>query len=241
MSSLLNPGGNTEKQTDIPANPFKHFIRWASTAGKWVVKTGGQTKELNKPLEVIVLDYLNTVGGGKIGVFDVWSKPYYRYTSQQITVWCKQVSSGKIDKVAEGKVEDVYQKLRGDYDASKSVKCYVFIPQTGQIALLDLSGYAISPFYDANTTDTEPGLILNLDPVEVTPKPIYGTRYKPTFSGLEVTDEAKQAAIKAFIEAGAIEYLNYVQGIENTPPDDTTQAEKNPPAEEKSEKTADPF
>jgi len=241
MSTLLNPQAHTEKETNIPANPFKVFINWSSTAGKFVVRTGGEAKDLKRPLQVIVLDYLNTIQGGEIGVIDIWSKPYYRLKSATVTVWGKQLASGKIAKLAEGKVDDIYDRLRSEYKASKGVKVYVFIPVTGQIALLDLSGYAISPFYGAETSNTEPGLTLNLEPIEVTPKPAYGTRYKPSFSGMTVTDEAKKAAVDAFIESGAIEYLNYVQGIENTPPDDTPQAEKNPPAEEKSEKTADPF
>ena len=243
MSTLLNPQAHTEKETNIPANPFKVFINWSATAGKFFVRTGGETKDLKNPLEVIVLDYLNTIQAGEMGVIDIWSKPYYRLKSATVTVWGKQLASGKIAKLADGKVDDIYDKLRNDYKASKGVKVYVFIPVTGQIALLDLSGYAISPFYSAETSNTEPGLILNLEPVEVTPKPVYGTRYAPTFSKWEVSKEAAESAIDAFIQAGAIEYLNYMEGKKALPvpaEDEKTESETKG-GEEENKKTSDPW
>lgn len=243
MSTLLNPQAHTEKEANIPANPFKVFINWSSTAGKFVVRTGGETKDLKNPLQVIVLDYLNTIQGGEIGVIDIWSKPYYRLKSASVTVWGKQLASGKIAKLAEGKVDDIYDKLRNDHKASKGVKVYVFIPATGQIALLDLSGYAISPFYNAETSNTEPGLTLNLEAVEVTPKPAYGTRYAPTFSNWEVSKEEIEGAINAFIQAGAIEYLNYMEGKEALPlPEEEEKTDKGTKeGEEENKKTSDPW
>lgn len=249
MSSLLNPGGSTAQEKNVPANPFKIFIRWQSTAGKWIVRAGGENKELYKPLELVVLDYLNTIQGGEIGVVDVWSKPYYRYTSTEVKVWVKQSASGKISEVAKGKVEDIYDKLRNDYKASKGVKCYVFLPQTGQIALLDLSGYSINPFYDSETSAEKPGIKLELEAVEVMPRPVYGTRYKPIISSLEVDKKTVAAAIDAFAQSGAIEYLNYMEGKETeaTKPDaevpktDSEGEKKADGTEEKEKKNSDPW
>jgi len=228
MNSLLNPGGNTAQEKEVPANPFKLFIRWQSTAGKWIVKEGGLTKELTKPLQAVVLDYFNTIQGGSIGVTDVWSKPYYRRTSDIVAVWAKEIASGRIAKVAEGKVEDIYDKLKSDFNASKGVKAYVFLPQTGQIALLDLSGYAISPFYDAESSEKKPGITLELEPQEVTPRPAYGTRYAPLISSMEVDEKTIAAAIDAFVQSGAIEYLNYMEGKEAEAPTPEAEAEAAP-------------
>ena len=238
MRTLLNKDGNQSENIERPANPFKVFIRWGTKEAIWKIRTGGETKELKKPLRVIVVDAINFIGGGRIGYYDIWSHPGYRLKSQETTVWCKDIKTGKIAKIGEGPIEAIYDKLKIEYEASKTVKVYCFLPQTGQSAIIDLSGYSISPFYSLDQDLAEnPAITLEVDSMEVpnTPK-AWGKCFSPIITTGETDEKEIGAAIKEFTNIDAINFLKYELGEEAEKP----EAEE-ATTEEETKKNSEPW
>ena len=238
MSTLLNPDGGKGKTREKPANPFQIYVSWKSTKGEWQVydrtaAEGQQKKTLKGQLNLIVLDYLQTIKGGRMEESEVFSYPCYRYVNDMVQIWEK--TSEGTNLIAEGRVKDIYPTAKKTANAAKSCQAFVFIPKTGQLAVVDFTGYALSPFYglDQNFSET-PGISLEIDAKAVDPQPKWGERFAPIVTTWAGFDPAMiEAAIQAAKEGGVQEYINYLLGKETKKNTQTPEKEQ--------EKNSDPW
>lgn len=241
MRTLLNPEGQNDGQkTEKVKSPFSHYLSWNSVDGKWNITAEGKKSELKKPINLIVLDVLFTIKGGEIGQTEIFSSPFYKLTATPVKVFEKDVNTGRFSIIAEGPVKDIYEGISRINKARKSCYLYCYAPTLSKCIVLELSGYATSPFFAMDIDLAEsPGLTINVEGRKVDPKPKWGERYHPIFT---VWGDFKPAdidnALKVFGEIEGLKYLNFLQGIEEKKPAPEIQAEKKT---EETQGTGDPW
>ena len=238
MSTLLNPDGRKGQTREKPANPFSVYISWKSTKGEWQVydrnaPEGQQKKTLKGQLNLIVLDYLQTIKGGKMEESEVFSYPHYRYLDDVIQIWEKTQEGTNM--IGEGRVKDIYPSAKKSANASKACQAYVFIPKTGQLAVVDFTGYALSPFYGLDQDFSEiPGISLEVEANAIDPQPKWGVRFQPIITMWAGFDSSMiEAAIQAAKEGEVQQYIDYLLGKEPK-----KKAQK---PEKEQEKNSDPW
>lgn len=218
MRTLRNPKGTKEAREDRPYNPFTVYLSWKSRDAKWIVSQKGQeSKELKKPMDFLVIDALYCIKGGDLSAgTDVFSRPYYRETSSQIKVWNKNLNG--ISVIAEGPVSEIYPAIRDQYRARKCLQVFGYIPHTKQLAIIDLTGYAIGPMLNMEQDLAENPLIaINLESVpiamESAKKKAWGQLYEPIFTtSPNFTPELAQKAEELLNSEEIAAYLNYLEG-----------------------------
>lgn len=222
MRTFRNPNASTGG-TDKPENPFSCYISWKAKGNEnrpvgWEINDRGEKKSPKRPIDFFVLDVLFTIKGGSIEAEnEVWSKPHYRSTGDKVTVWNK--AAGRSNKVAEGPVVDIYGRLRKEYNANKCCQVFGFVLKTGQLAIIDLTGYAIGPFLDMEQDLAEnPVITLEIEPQAVDmddkKRKLYGQLYAPIFTtSAEFTPAAAEQAGKYIEDPVFSAYMNYLEGI----------------------------
>lgn len=237
MRTLRNPQGTNEAREERPGNPFSVYISWKSRGAKWVVsQKGKENKELKKPLDFLVLDILFCIKGGDlVSGTDVFSRPHYRETSQAVKVWNKTPNG--ISAIAEGPVAEIYETIRDKYKARKCLQAFGYIPETRQLSILDLTGYAIGPFLDLDQDLAEnPVITLNLDGLEIemdtARKKAYGQLHQPVFTtSPNFTPELAQKAEELLSVPEVTAYLDYLEG----------KAQKTSPEQKEGKNMEDPY
>jgi len=148
---------------------------------------------------------------------EVFSRPHYRETNQQIKAWNKD-ANGNTTLIAEGPVVDIYSRIKKEYGASKACQVYGFIPATGQNAVIDLTGYAISPFLDLDQDLAEnPVITLNLEGVAIkmdeARKKAWGQLHEPIFTtSPNFTPKLAEQAEELINDLEILAYLDYLEG-----------------------------
>lgn len=218
MRTLRNPQGTNEAREERPVNPFSVYISWKSRDAKWIVSQKNQeNKELKKALDFMVLDIMFCIKGGDIAAgTDVFSRPHYRETSQAVKVWNK--TQNGISVIAEGTVSEIYDTIRDKYKARKCLQAFGYIPASKQLAILDLTGYAIGPFIDLDQDLAEnPVITLNLEGVviamDAARKKAWGQLHEPVFTtSPNFTPELAQKAEELLSAPEVKAYLDYLEG-----------------------------
>ncbi|HPE84325.1 MAG TPA: hypothetical protein PLV43_11460, partial [Aequorivita sp.] len=184
MRTLLNPEGqNKGEKKERVKSPFTHYMGWVSTDGKWTVYADGKRSDLKKSVNLIVLDILFTIKGGEIGSTEIFSTPFYKETKKPVKVFEKDINTGKVNIIAEGPVKEVYEEINRVNKARKSCYLYCYAPTLKKCVVVELSGYATSPFFqlDADLAES-PGITISEEGAKVAPKPKWGERYQPIFT-----------------------------------------------------------
>lgn len=218
MRTLRNPQGVNESREDRPNNPFTIYISWKSKNAEWIVKPKGQEKRpLKAPIDFLVLDILFTIKGGDMKTGnEVFSRPHYRETSQIVKVWNKTIHG--VSSPVEGAVAEIYPRLQKEFDASKACQVFGLIVATGELAVLDLTGYAISPFLDLGQDLAEnPVITLNLEGQPVTMDAAklkaWGQLHNPIFTtSPNFTPELAEQAQGLINDPEISAYLDYLEG-----------------------------
>lgn len=218
MRTLRNPQGKKETRQDRPNNPFEVYVSWKSKTSQFVVKPKGEEKRpIKNAMDFLILDILFTIKGGDMKTGnEVFSYPHYRETYQETKVWNKTSAGSSL--VAEGAISEIYPRLQKEFSASKACQVFGLIVATGQLAVLDLTGYAISPFLNLDQDLAEnPVITLNLEGQKIDMEPnqvkAWGQLYAPIFTtSANFTPKLAEEAESLMNNPEISAYLDYLEG-----------------------------